>query len=326
MRTEALHSRLTVPSTSRAGFREAVLHGLSENPKTLPCKYLYDAEGSRLFEQICEVDEYYPTRTERIILESNVEEISECCGSGCLLVELGSGSSKKTRLLLDHLATPAAYVPIDIAEEQLSSSVASLTVDYPDLEILPLCADYHGPVQLPATTKPAQRTVVFFPGSTIGNLAPKQAENFLSRLSDWEPFGLGVLIGVDLQKAREVIEPAYNDAQGVTAAFNLNLLRRINRELGADFNLDRFQHRAFYNEQKGRVEMHLVSVNGQTVQIDGGEISFLPGEPIITEYSYKYPVRGFTQLAGKAGFEVTQLWTDPNNWFAVMYLEISTGR
>lgn len=299
--------------------REEVVRGLLQRSKTWPCKFLYDHRGSLLFNQICLLDEYYLTRLETWILETHIEEISELCKPECLLLELGSGNSSKTRLLLDHIGA-AAYVPIDISRQQLLNSASALNGDYPRLEILPVCADYTRPFSLPASSKGQRRTIVFFPGSTVGNFEPDDAVTFLRRMATLFQADGGMLIGVDLQKPKAALEPAYNDAQGVTAAFNLNLLRRANRELGADFDLDNFQHRAIYNEQDGRIEMHLVSVCAQTVHVGEAAISFRQGEHITTEHSYKYTLEGFADIASRAGLTVGKVWTDPRGWFSVHFL------
>lgn len=306
-------------------FREAVLRGLSRRPKTLPCKFLYDEEGARLFDEICELEEYYPTRTEVGILEENIDEICACCGSDCLLVELGSGSSTKTRLLLDHLRDPAAYMPIDISREQLLSTAQRLAEDYASVEILPVCADFTRPPRLPSPARRARRMVLFFPGSTIGNFEPAEAISFLGRLAALCRPQDGLLIGVDLHKPRAVLERAYNDARGVTAAFNLNLLHRINRELEGGFDVDAFRHRAIYDERQRRIEMHLVSLMRQRVGLCGREFTFHPLEHIVTEYSHKYTVDGFADAAQTVGLTIRHAWTDPREWFAVLYLTKSSG-
>jgi dimethylhistidine N-methyltransferase len=311
------------PSPGRletAGFLHAVLQGLQSRPKTLPCKYLYDAEGSRLFEEICELEEYYVTRTEHGILREHCAEIAARCGPDCLLIELGSGSSTKTRRLLDQLDTPAAYVPIDIAREQLDLATEQLRREYPWLEVLPLCADYHRPFELPSPARTHRRSIVFFPGSTLGNFEPHDAREFLRSIAAGLQPGDALIIGVDLVKARETLEQAYDDAAGVTARFNLNLLHRINRELGADFVPHRFWHRAIFNSTQSRIEMHLVSTRRQTVRIDGATIPFDRNECIVTEHSYKYTVDGFGRLAGESGFVTQAAWTDARQWFGEFFL------
>ena len=294
--------------------------GLRKPCKELPCKLFYDDQGSRLFEQICQLDEYYLTRTETAILDRHAGEIAALAGPGCLLVEYGSGSSKKTRLLLDHLPDLAAYAPIDISRDQLLSSAAGLAADYPALQVAPIWADYTLPVQLPAIEKAAARRMAFFPGSTIGNFYPHQARAFLRRTADLVGPGGGLLVGVDLKKDPQLLNRAYNDRLGVTAAFNLNLLDRLNRELGADFHLDHFRHYAFYEPTHGRIEMHLVSLADQTVHLDGERFSFRRHETILTEVSYKYDLGEFARLAAGAGFASHQAWVDDARLFSVHYL------
>lgn len=294
-----------------------VRRGLSQSPRGLPCKYFYDEYGSKLFDRICELDDYYPTRTEIAILRENLGEIAQALGPRVLLVEFGSGSSLKTDLLLDRLEDPVGYVPIDISRSHLVNSAARLARRYPQLEILPVCADFTEPVPLPEPREPAERRVVFFPGSTIGNFGRDEAERVLSTMVEDCRSGDLLLIGVDLRKDPEVLRRAYNDSEGVTAAFNLNLLRRINRELGADFDLDGFEHEAVWDEGKGRIEMHLRSLREQTVTMDGQTFSFAPDETIFTESSHKYSVEEFQELASKVGYEPVRVWTDPRRWFSV---------
>ncbi|MBW3624253.1 MAG: L-histidine N(alpha)-methyltransferase [Armatimonadetes bacterium] len=301
-------------------FRAEVIQGLSQPHKALPCKYFYDERGSQLFDRICELDEYYLTRTEIEIMRAHVGEMAERIGSGSILIEYGSGSSMKTRYLLDHLHELRAYVPIDISREHLYRSVERLEAAYPGLPIRPVCADYTSDLLLPIPKDHPSRRVVYFPGSTLGNFEPGEALRFLQRVARVCGEGGGLLIGVDLEKDESVLEPAYNDREGVTAAFNLNLLHRMNRELGADFDVEGFRHRAIYNRPEGRIEMHLQSLQKQSVRIGNVTIQFAEGERLCTEYSYKYtPVR-FAQLADEAGFAVEQVWTDPRRWFSVQLL------
>lgn len=315
-----------------ADVRAEVVAALSQPRKTLPCKLLYDDRGSKLFEQICQLPEYYPTRTELQIIRDHACKIAAAVGRRCLLVEYGSGSSLKTRVLLDHLNHPVGYVPIDISRGHLIHSSRALAASYPRLRVRPVCADYTAPFHLPAfdmdgPRRPA-RVVAFFPGSTIGNFEPQQARTFLTSLREVCGPGSGLLIGVDLKKDPAVLHAAYNDAAGVTAAFNLNLIERINRELGAGLDVRAFAHRAFYDPAAGRVEMHLVCDRRQHVDLGLGEtISFAEGETIHTENSYKYTVAGFHGLAIEAGFRPVHVWTDPLNWFSLHYLmvECSAG-
>jgi dimethylhistidine N-methyltransferase len=311
---------LGAAESARENFRRDLVEGLSRPLKRLPCKYFYDEEGSRLFEAICELDEYYPTRTELGILRRAIREIARLWGPDCSLVELGSGSSMKTRLLLDHLDRPVCYVPIDVARTQLLECSANLARDYAGLEVLPVCADYTNHFELPDFSHISKRTMVFFPGSTIGNFEPQEAAHFLRRIRGFCGADGGLLIGVDLKKDRRVLTPAYNDAQGVTAAFNLNVLARANRELDARFDLAQFQHHAYYNEKEGRIEMHLVSRRRQTVSANGSRFFFAKGESIVTEHSYKYSPEEFLRLVVRAGWEMRQFWTDVNKWFGVYYV------
>lgn len=301
-----------------------ILAGLCSTPKTLPCKLFYDAVGSELFERICELPEYYPTRTEIGILRGNIASIADRIGPGAMLIEYGSGASVKTRILLDHLREPAAYVPIDISREMLVETAHVLHASYPDLEILPVCADYTADYALPAPAKPGAHPVFFYPGSTIGNFEPAAAAAFLGAMRAHigaDTHG-GLLIGVDLRKDPAVLEAAYDDAAGVTAEFNLNVLARLNREHGADFDLKAFDHRALYNEVESRIEMYLVSREDQEVRVAGGTVEFAAGETICTEYSYKYGLADFAELATRAAFRVAEVWTDEDRLFSVQYLEI----
>lgn len=301
-------------------FRRQVLHGLRRAPKELPCKFFYDERGSRLFDAICDLDEYYLTRTELTILRRHAGDMANRLGDRCLLAEYGSGSSVKTRLLLDQLEQPAAYVPVDISREHLLRTAAGLAASYPGLEILPVCADFTDEFALPNPSRLEARQVVYFPGSTIGNFRPAAAVALLRRIAAQVGAGGGLLIGYDLRKSRTVLEPAYDDRDGVTREFNLNLLARINRELDGDFDLDHFRHRAFYDERRGRVEMHLVSERSQAVRVGSEEFHFTEGESVRTECSYKYTVAGFGRLAARAGFRAVETWTDERRWFCVQYL------
>jgi dimethylhistidine N-methyltransferase len=297
-----------------------VLAGLRSDPKQVPCKYLYDERGSQLFEDITRLPEYYPTDTEISILERQAADMAEHLGRRCLLIEFGSGSSLKTRILLDELVEPAGYVPIDISQEHLLASAAELHARYPDLEILPVSADYMQEVEIPVTRIEPARRDVFFPGGTIGNFHRDEAVDFLQRKAQLVGAGGGLLLGVDLKKDPAVLERAYDDSQGVTARFDLNLLARLNRELDADFDLDRFRHRASWNETYGRVEMHLDSLADQVVRVAGEEIRFRDGESIWTESSYKYRIDDFHALAAEAGFVPDSVWTDDRDLFSVHLL------
>ena len=303
-----------------SSFLQDVIEGLSRPRKELSPKYFYDERGSALFEAICELPEYYPTRTEMAIMREHVGEMADRLGPGCLLIEYGSGSGRKTRVLIAALS-PVAYMPIDIAREQLARSASELAHDFPELRVLAVCADYSRPLALPADARTAaRRRVVYFPGSTIGNFTLSEAREFLREARVTVGTGGAMLVGVDLKKDEALLNAAYNDAQGVTAAFNLNLLTRINRELGADFDLTAFHHRAFYHAAMSRIEMHLVSGKQQTVTVAGHRFEFSAGETIHTENSCKYSVDEFQALAHSAGFVAEQCWTDPAGLFAVHYL------
>ena len=307
-----------------ADFLAEVIAGLSASPRTLPCKFFYDERGSELFQKICELPEYYVTRAELQILKNQGRDIARYLGPGIQLIGLGTGVGTKTRLLLDELQAPIAYVPVDISKEQLRQSSAQFRKLFPDLEVLPVCADYLQPVILPTPTRQPVRKVIYFPGSTIGNFEPDVALDFLQRIRRVSGEDGGLLIGVDLKKDRNILESAYNDAQGVTAQFNLNLLRRANRELGADFDLAYWKHRAIYNAEAGRIEMHLVSETQQTVHIAGHEFHFRDGEKIVTEYSYKHSQEGFSALAAQADFRLAHMWTDEAHLFGVFYFTAQT--
>jgi dimethylhistidine N-methyltransferase len=302
-------------------FLRDVLDGLSGTSKQLPCKYFYDARGSQLFDRICELPEYYPTRCEAEVLRKHAAEMADLFGPRCVLVEYGSGSSRKTRLLLERLRDVAAYVPVDISAEHLLLSARALAVRFAGLAIRPVAADFTRPFTLPPLP-PAGRRVVFFSGSTVGNFHPPEAVGILDHIARLVGPGGGLLIGVDLKKDRETLERAYDDAAGVTAAFNLNLLAHINRESGADFSLERFRHRALYNEAAGRIEMHLVSTEAQSVRVGDRVFDFAEGETICTEYSYKYAVDQFRALAARAGFGVERVWTDSDGLYSVQYLSV----
>lgn len=305
----------------RKTFRDEVLQGLQDARKELLSKYFYDDVGSQLFEHICELDEYYLTRTELSIMQQYKAEMASLIGPNCLLIEYGSGSSTKIRKLLDTLQTPTGYVAIDIAKDQLLRSVASLRTAYPALEVLPVCADYTSDFELPSPAKPVSRKIAYFPGSTIGNFDREPAKNFLQQIAKTCKGG-GLLIGVDLKKDFNILHRAYNDRQGVTARFNLHLLERMNQELDADFQLDQFSHYAFYNPGQSRIEMHLVSLANQVVHIGNSAISLKLGESIWTESSYKYTLAEFAQLASMTGFAVERVWTDPQQLFSVQYLKV----
>ncbi len=300
-------------------FRRDVAHGLSGTPKRLPCKYFYDERGSQLFDEICELDEYYLTRCESEIMERYAAEMGSQIGTGVMLIEYGSGSSTKTRILLDHLEDPVAYVPVDISSDHLAKTARQLAADYPQLEVLPVCADFSKPFALPESRRRPSHAAVYFPGSTIGNFESAESLQLLRQISDLCGTGGGLLIGIDLKKDVDVIEAAYNDPRGVTEAFNLNVLHRVNGEPDSDIPLENFEHLAAYNPQRGRVEIYLVSQVEQTLTIVGQPIHFRAGEKILTEYSHKYSIAEFAQLASAADLTLRKSWTDPKGFFAVLH-------
>ena len=300
-------------------FRDAVLAGLSRRPKELPCKFFYDEKGSALFDEICEVPEYYLTRTEIAILDEYAGDIADRIGPHARLIELGSGASRKVRILLAALESPAAYVPVDISREWLREAAAQLAAEFPKLPVIAVCADYTQPFELPPMPGPAGKRVGFFPGSTIGNFEPDAVVRFLRNCTELLGPGGEMLIGVDLKKEPEILEAAYNDRAGVNAAFNLNLLERINRELGGDFDVDRFEHLALYNEEQGRMELYVKSLADQSATIAGRRFRFAEDERIHTENSYKYAIDEFRDLAHRAGFAPVQTWTDKHDLFSVHY-------
>ncbi|MEG9861770.1 MAG: L-histidine N(alpha)-methyltransferase [Parvularculales bacterium] len=303
-------------------FRQDVIAGLSQAPKQIAPKHFYDAEGSRLFDLICETPEYYVTRTECTLLDDIAVEMAQLAGPDAIIIEFGSGASVKIRRLLDELKTPQAYVAIDISAEHLHTSAQNLAKDWPVLDIGAICADFTGHINLPESlTHPTTRRLGFLPGSTIGNFTPTEAQALLTRFHDLLAPNSAFLIGVDLKKDPSLIEAAYNDATGITAAFNYHLLERMVDELDADLNPDAFHHRAFYNTGKGRIEMHLESQHAHTVTIDGHSFDFTEGETIHTENSYKYTVEEFQTLSIKAKWTPQRVWTDPNHLLSIHWLE-----
>ena len=299
--------------------QKEVAEGLSKSQKQLPSKYFYDEKGSDLFEQIARLDEYYLTRCEKEILQKNIKEIADYIGSDVMLIELGSGSSYKTRFLLEELSDLSTYIPVDISEEFLLKTVNRLRLEYPKISIIPVFADYTSRFELPITEGSRQKQVVFFPGSTIGNFDPQEAQEFLRNIAGITGENSEMLIGVDLKKEIDVLESAYNDQQGVTAEFNKNILAHINRQLDANFEIEKFRHKAFYNEEAGRIEMHLVSTDKQMVCVGDHEIGFEEGESIHTENSYKYSLDDFKALVSD-WFAVEKVWTDDDDLFSVQYL------
>ena len=302
-----------------------VLAGLAGTPKRLPSKYFYDARGSRLFERICEQPEYYPTRVELAIMRAHVGDIAAALGPDVRLVEYGSGSGLKTNLLLRHLASPVAYVPVEISRSALSRSVERLGRSFPQIEMLPVCADFTQPIKLPRAARAPRQTAVYFPGSTLGNFDPADAVRLLRQMHAEAGQGGGmlpggVLIGVDLVKDTATVEAAYNDAAGVTAEFTLNLLTRLNRELDADFDLGGFHHVARWRPLAGRIETHIVSDRAQDARVGRRTFHFGAGEAMLVEYSCKYTLDGFARQAARAGLRVERVWTDPHRQFSVQWL------
>lgn len=299
---------------------EIAQHGLGLKPKRLPSWLFYDARGSDLFEQICEQPEYYLTRCETALMEAHAESIAETLGSDVRLVEYGSGHAIKTRLLLQHLHQPVAYVPVEISPEPLRLSVERLESEFPKLPVQPLCADFTKALRLPIPPRAARRTVVYFPGSTIGNFESREAAVLLRKMRNEMGDAGGILVGVDLKKDPAVLEAAYNDRAGITADFTLNMLRRLNREIGSDFDLSAFSHRAHYNPMAGRIETHIVSRRDQQAKVGRLNIGFRADEAVQVEYSCKYSLEDFAALAARAGLAVMQVWTDPQQMFSVQYL------
>lgn len=299
-------------------FAEYLLNGLRQSPKEIPCKYFYDEAGSRLFDRICELPEYYQTRTETTLLTRHAEEIAALIGETCEIVEFGAGSLRKVRILLE-AASPSAYTPLDISGEYLTGVVQSLSAEYPNLTMRPVVGDFTQPITLPALPHNPRRAG-FFPGSTIGNFKPDAAMALLRRMRA-SLNGGGLLIGVDLVKDPALLHAAYNDAAGVTALFNKNLLARANRELGADFDMDGFAHYAPYNPGAHRIEMYLVSTRRQRVTIAGEPFDFALGEAVHTEDSHKYTIESFREMAARAGFRPRAVWTDAERLFAIHWLE-----
>lgn len=300
---------------------EEVLAGLHRTPKRLSPAYLYDRSGSQLFDAICVLPEYYLTRTETGILARHAAEMAACIGEQALLLEPGSGSSSKTRLLLDALPDLAAYVPVDISRSHLLQAARAVQAAYPRLDVLPVCADFTQGFTLPTPRRPPARVVVFFPGSTLGNFDRPEAIRLLQLMHRTAGAGGGLLVGIDLAKEPAILERAYNDAAGVTAAFNMNLLVRLNRELAADFDTRCFHHEAVWVPAESRIEMHLVSDRDQTVRLAGERVEFAAGERLVTEHCHKYTAESFASQARAAGWVPRRSWTDPRGYFSVQYLE-----
>jgi dimethylhistidine N-methyltransferase len=299
---------------------DELIDGLRQPEKTISPKYFYDERGSQLFDDITRLPEYYPTETELGIMSDNIGEIASLVGKQASLIEFGSGSSLKTRVLLEHLDDLAAYVPVDISEDHLLESSRQIREEFPDLDVLPVVADFTQPFQLPTPKVMPVRNIIYFPGSTIGNFTNDAARELLQVMYEEAGAGGALLIGVDLQKDPAIIERAYNDSAGVTAEFNRNMLRHLNREFGADFDLDAFAHSAKYNEREGRIEIRLVSEQDQEFSVGRESFSIGKDEAILTEYSHKYTLEGFAAMGEAAGFRVERVWMDAGRLFSVQYL------
>lgn len=316
--------RLQPRSAEASAFETEVLEGLGATPKHVAAKYFYDAEGSQLFERITELPEYYPTRCELQILRDQAADIAKLIPEGAALVEFGSGSNKKARILLRAVPKLACYVPVDICGEMLEQEAAELRPDFPQLKVLSVQADICFPFDLPEEAKRAPVRIGFFPGSTVGNFEPHEAAAFLRNAARILGAGATLIVGVDLIKPAEILNAAYNDKAGVTARFNLNLLTRINRELGGTFKLDTFEHHAFYNRERHRVEMHLASLKRQKVKVAGETVDFRAGETIHTENSYKYSIESLGALARGVGWLPTGAWTDAHKYFSIQAFTLAS--
>jgi len=308
---------LDSPVTVDTNFKNDVIEGLTQDQKVLPCRWLYDERGSELFEEITQLEEYYPTRTETKILRAYAADMADQLGPQATIVEYGAGASVKTRILLDALDDPSAYIPVDISEEFLQDSAAALQKDYPDLEIQPVVADFLSPIDLPEDTSAGIRGG-FFPGSTIGNLSDAEILGFMSRARQDLGPDAQLILGVDIKKDPKILIPAYDDAKGVTAEFNLNILKRINRELGADIDVDAFSHEARWNEEQSRIEMHLVSERDQTADICGQEIVFRKKESIHTENSRKFQIEALAGMVADCGWQLADQWFDDKKLFSML--------
>lgn len=302
--------------------RSEILAGLTAPQKRISPKYFYDQRGSELFDQICNLPEYYPTRTELSIMDEHLDEIAKLVGPRAAVIEFGAGSNVKVRQLLNRLEDPAAYVPVEISADYLVQQAEDLARDYPHVHIQPVFADFTQPFELPRHPLEPKRNLVFFPGSTIGNFSRAKAEDLLRVMREEAKVGGALLIGVDLRKDPAMLRAAYNDSAGVTAEFNLNVLHRLNRELDANFDIDSFRHDAVYDDAGGRIEMRLVSMKDQLVRVAGRDIPFRNGEYIVTEHSHKYSLDEFQALARRAGFTPVKVWTDDDAMFSVHYMSV----
>ena len=307
--------------SSRQDFERDLLNALSQTNKHISPKYFYDVKGSLLFDQICDLPEYYPTRTELLILKKHAEDIAKHMGAKAELIELGAGSLTKVRFLLRKMDSPISFLPMDISGEHLNAAAKELSFEFPKLNIKPIVADYSKDWSLPPCMQGAQRRIAFFPGSTIGNFSPHEVQEFFANCVEHLPGG-ALLLGVDLLKAPNIIHQAYNDAQGVTASFNLNLLVRANKELNSNFDLAQFSHWAFYNAPMHRIEMHLVSMKKQEIKIDKQIFTLEEGETLHTENSYKFSLDSIQKIAMSQGLDVGPVWTDPKRWFGLIWFNI----
>lgn len=314
-----MESEVVLELSSQDEFLNEVIQGLSNAQKTLPCKYFYDEVGSNLFEDICELDEYYITRTELALINSIKYELAEMIGEEAVIIEPGAGAGIKIQTLLSALKKPALYVPVDISKDFLFYSAKKIQQRFSEIEVMPVQGDFTQPMGLNGKSDLTNR-IIFFPGSTIGNFVPEQAKAFLANQAKLVGSEGGVIVGFDLVKSAEKLEAAYNDKQGITAEFNKNLLHRINNELGADFNLNQFKHKAIFNSQESRIEMHLKSQTDQSVSINQQQFSFSKDESIHTENSYKYSLEMFQQLVKRANLTIKKHWTDEENMIAICYL------
>ena len=320
LKVSGLHE-IVEQDESRQREIDEIVSGLSLPQKSLSPKFFYDERGSELFDEITRLPEYYLTATEAAIMADCIDEVADLIGPQASLIEFGAGSNQKIRLLLEHLHEPAVYVPVDISRDFLESEAKDLSKDFPNIQIIPVAADFTRPFDLPTPAIMPKRNIVFFPGSTIGNFSPEAALELLKVMYQEAGADGGLLIGVDLQKDRETLERAYNDEQGVTAAFNLNMLEHLNREYGANFLLENFRHHAVYNESAGRIEMYLISTTEQAFEIGGQSFHLDEGERLLTEHSHKYSLEGFATAAAEAGFSVRRVWMDDGKKFSVQYLE-----
>jgi dimethylhistidine N-methyltransferase len=317
----AKHPNLLIAPRNGDALTSGVLEGLKRTPRELSPVWFYDELGSFLFDSICDLPEYYITRTELQIMRSHAEEMASFIGPNAALIEFGSGTSLKTRLLLDRLVSAAAYIPVDIARDHLLDAAGMLARDYPDLRIIPVCADFTRPFDLPSAVFSASKRVMYFPGSTLGNFLKPEALALLSRMREMVGKSGAVLIGIDLRKDPRILERAYDDSSGVTAEFNMNALRHLNRELGSDFDLSGYEHHAVWVDEESRIEMHLVAKRDQTVHLGGESLKIKRGEHVRTEYCHKYTLDSFADLAAMAGLSVSRVWMDPEKQFSVQLLE-----